>query len=102
MDIVIGEGANVMNWEREVLKEMIGLLIDKTTEWSSLYDKLYVLGIDLNIESQGYDVLRELTGWEFLSENLEAYTDNTEDITKEDLIEWCMEHIKEKQNKGIK
>lgn len=82
-----------MSWERKALERIIELLAEKDKDFERLASTLSKLGIELNFNSACYDILREITGWELLMENLEAMEEG--EMSKEEFISACMEYIKE-------
>jgi hypothetical protein len=83
-----------MSWERKALERIILLLAEKDKEFGKLASTLSELGIELNFDGACYKILREITGWELLPENMEAMEEGR--MSKEDFVRFCLEYIEEK------
>lgn len=80
-----------MNWERKALEHIIASLVDQDTKFSDFTETLKGLGIQLNLDGTAYEILRGLTGWQFLAENIEAV--KVGELSKEDFVEACFKYI---------
>jgi hypothetical protein len=66
-------------------------LTDQDIKFSDFTEKLKGLGIQLNLDGTAYEILRGLTGWQFLAENIEAV--KVGELSKEDFVEACFKYI---------
>lgn len=81
-----------MSWERKALESIISMLIDEDKKHDEVFNKLYELGVTIDIDGEAYSVLlKALEGWEAMSDNLEYATTSTED--KEMFIERALEQL---------
>jgi hypothetical protein len=81
-----------MNWERKALERIIQLLLKKDKEYWELSSALSKLGIEIKSAGTSYDVLQEITEWEELLLHMEAMEEG--DMSKEEFVSACLEHIK--------
>jgi hypothetical protein len=86
-----------MSWERAALEQVIRLLIKSDIEHGKLFSKLHDLGVELNIDGAAYQILRELTEFEYLSENLDAIEENH--MKEEEFLKFYMEDLEKSFNK---
>lgn len=86
-----------MNWERKALEHIIASLVDQAIKFSDFAEKLKGLGIQLNLDGTAYEILRGLTGWQFLADNIEAV--KVGEISKEDFVEACLEYMEARFNR---
>ncbi len=79
------------------MEHIIASLVDQDIKFTDFAEKLKGLGIQSNLDGTAYEILRGLTGWQFLAENIEAV--KVGEISKEDFIEACFEHIESRFNR---
>lgn len=80
-----------MTWESKALERIIVLLAEEDRNWNEFYSALDKLGVQIDKNGIGYDVLREITEMDYLSENLDGFQSGF--TTKEDFIKWVLEGI---------
>lgn len=85
-----------MDWKEKALKDLIAQLIVKDQEKTDFVYQLGDLGITIDREELDpiYYVLKDMTEWEYLAENLEGYRDET--FTLEQITDFVYEYIEEK------
>lgn len=88
-----------MNWQEKALRTLVSGLIDKHLKSKKTQEELINFGIEFSSKleedtfSVSLDLLDEVTDWDILYECIDAY--GFGQVSKEDLIETIMEHIKE-------
>lgn len=88
-----------MTWQEKALTLLVEELVDKYVEGNIAFEKLSNAGIEIKRElaSSTVDVpflvLRGITNWESLSENLDAFYEKS--ISKEEIIQMILEHMQE-------
>lgn len=88
-----------MNWERKALEKIILLLVEKDAEHGKWINTLSSLGVEVNKDSDSYEVLKAITiddEWIYFLEDLEYVQQRHEDYSKEEFVDMCLKAIQKK------
>ena len=88
-----------MDWREKALKTMIAKMIEKEKELTVFFYALDDIGItfDNKIDDCITDILMDVTSWEALYENLEAYHNG--EFTLQQITELVYKFIEDRFNK---
>jgi hypothetical protein len=88
-------GVLKVNWENKALRDIIKMLIEEDMRHSELFNKLYDLGITVDIDGSGYNILEALgSNMEYLAENIEGVRDGY--YTLNEFVDGMLESIENK------
>jgi len=88
-----------VDWKEKALKTIIAKMIEKDQEFTEFIYALDGIGITFNnkIDDCITDILMDVTGWETLYENLEAYHDG--EFTLQQITDLVYKFIEDRFNK---